>query len=154
MKSIISTTMTLVAFAATLLSFTNFGGEGFEIFLNNKVVIQQFGKTTNAVNSLRLNQQSSNDQLTVKYYHCGQVGKNRVITIKDGQNKVLKEWRYADAAASISSSVAMNCNVKDILNLNRGKERTLNLYYSSNELPNGRLLANIVVENNPVASSK
>jgi hypothetical protein len=154
MKSILSKTMMLVAMAATLLSFTNFGGEGFEIFLNNKVVIQQFGKTLNDVNSLRLNQNLSDGQLTVKYYHCGQVGKNRIITIKDGQNKLLKEWRFADATSSLASPVAMNCNVKDILNLGKGNESTFKLYYSSSELPKGRLLTNIVVENKSVASNR
>ena len=42
MKSIISKTMTLVAIGATLLSFSpKFGGEGFEISLNGKVVLQR-----------------------------------------------------------------------------------------------------------------
>ena len=155
MKPIISKKLTLVAIAATLFSFTNFGGEGYEIFLNNKVVIQQFGKSIDAVNSLRLNQSTANGQLTVKYYHCGQVGRNRIITIKDAQDKVLKEWRFSDAAGSIVSPVAMNCNVKDIVNLKKGNEITLKLYYSSNQLPSGRLLTNIVVENNnSVASNK
>jgi hypothetical protein len=154
MKSIIIKKMTLVAMAATLFSFTRFGGEGFEIYLNNKVVIQQFGKSIDVVNSLRLNQQSANDQLTIKYFHCGQVGRSRIISIKDGQNKVLKEWRFADATAFIASPVAMNCDVKEILDLKKGNESTLKLYYSSNQLPNGRLLANIVVENNSVAVNR
>ena len=148
MKQIISRTMMLVAMAATLLSFTNFGGEGFEIYLNNRVVIQQFGKPTNAVKSLRLNQYSANDQLTIKYHHCGRVGKNRTITIKDNQNNLLKEWRFDDAVAP------MLCNVKDILNLNKESESVFKLYYTSSELPNGRLLATIVVENNNVVKSK
>jgi hypothetical protein len=151
MKSIISKSMMLVAMAATLLSFTNFGGEGFEIFLNNKVVIQQFGKTLNTVQRLKLNQYSANDQLTVKYHHCGQVGKNRTITIKNGQNKTLKEWHFADATSPVT---AMTCNVKDILDLTTGNETVLKLFYSSNELPNGRLLTNIVIENNSVANNK
>lgn len=151
MKSIISKTMMLVAMAATLLSFTNFGGEGFEIFLNNKVVIQRYGNSLNTVQQLKLNQYSANDQLTVKYHHCGQVGKNRIITIKDVQNKVLKEWHFADATSPVTS---MTCDVKDILHLTKGSEMAFKLYYSSNELPSGRLLTNIVVENNSVASSK
>lgn len=154
MKSIISKTVTLVAIAATISSFTIFGGEGFEIYLNNKVVIRQFGKTLNEVNTLRLNQSSAKGQLTVKYYHCGQLGRNRIITIKDGQNNTLKEWRFDDGATSLASPVAMNCNVKDILNLNKGNESALKLYYSSNQLPNGRLLANIVVEDKNVTGNK
>ncbi|MEO6730724.1 MAG: hypothetical protein ABIN01_05870 [Ferruginibacter sp.] len=152
MKSIISKTMMLVAIAATLVSFTNFGGEGFEIYLDNKIVLQRFGNTLNEVTSLQLNQQSANSQLTIKYHHCGKVGKSRVITIKDGQDKILKQWRFNDAATPVA---AMNCNVKDILTLKKGTEAILKLYYSSSELPNGRLLTNIVVlNNNSVASNQ
>jgi len=141
MKSMISKTMMLVAIGATLLSFsTKPGGEGFEISLNNKVMIQRYGSDINTVNSLQLNQATSGDQLIIKYHHCGRVGKNRIVTIKDGQNNVLKEFHYADMATPVS---AMTLPVKDILSLKKGNANTLKLYYSSSELPNGRLLANI-----------
>ena len=141
MRSIISKSLSLVAIAATLLSFSpKPGGEGFEISLNNKVLIQRYGSDINAVNSLQLNQSVSNDQLIIKYHHCGKVGKNRVVAIKDGQNKLLKEFRYADVSTPVA---AMSLPVKDILSLKKGSVNTLKLYYSSTELPNGRLLANI-----------
>jgi hypothetical protein len=74
------------------------------------------------------------------------VGKNRIVSLKDGQNKVVKEWRFADANEPVA---AMNCSVKDILSVkNTG---VLKLYYASSELPKGRLLANIIVSNNSVA---
>ena len=141
MKSIISKTMAFVAICATLFSFSpKPGGEGFEISLNNKVVLQQFGSQMDAVKSLALNQSTYNDQLTIKYHHCGKVGKNRVVTVKDGQNKILKEWHFADAATPVA---AMAVNVKDILSLKKGNSNTLKLYYSSSELPGGRELATI-----------
>jgi hypothetical protein len=134
----------------TLLSFTsNKGGEGFEIYLNKKLVLQQYGSDVNAVKSLQLDQRSANDELTIKYHHCGRVGKSRSITIKDGQNKILKEWHFADVA---TASAAMSCKVKDILGLKKANGPvTLNLYYSSSELPKGRQLASIVVESKTVA---
>jgi hypothetical protein len=150
MKKILSKTMMLVALAATLLSFTIFGGEGFEIYLNNKVVMQQYGKTDNAPKALRLNQYAANDELTVKYHHCGKVGKSRVITIKDAQNRILREWRYADAAQPVAPMV---CKVKDILSLSKGNETTLKLYYRSTELTTDRMLTTLVIENNVVAKS-
>jgi hypothetical protein len=149
MKSIISKTMMLVAIGATLLSFSpKPGGEGFEISLNNKVLIQRYGSDINAVNSLQLNQSASNDQLTIKYHHCGKVGKDRVVTIKDGQNNVLKEFRYADVSAPVG---AMAVPVKDILSLKKGNTNTLKLYYTSSELPNGRMLSTIVIGNSAVS---
>jgi hypothetical protein len=146
MKSIISKTMALVTICAALFSFSpKPGGEGFEIYVNNKVVIQKFGNEINTVQSLQLNQYSSNDQLTIKYHHCGKVGKNRIVTIKDGQNKMLKEFRYADAATPVA---AMALNVKDIVNLGKGNNNSLQLSYSSSELPDGRVLATISLTSN------
>jgi hypothetical protein len=143
MKSIITKLMVLITICATLFSFSpKPGGEGFEIYLNNKAVIQQYGNEMNTVKSLQLNQGSSNDQLTIKYHHCGKIGRNRVVTIKDGQNKVLKEFRYADAATPVA---AMALNVKDILSLRKGNNNSLKLSYSSSELPGGRVLATISV---------
>lgn len=143
MKSMISKTLTAVAICAAIFSFSpKPGGEGFEIYLNNKAVIQQYGSDMNNLKSLQLSQSSSNDQLTIKYHHCGKIGRNRVVTIKDGQNKMLKEFRYADAATPVA---AMSVNVKDILSLKKGSSNTLKLYYSSSELPGGRILATISI---------
>src|SRR4051812_36692490 len=110
MNQVINKTTVLVAIASTLMSFTNFGVEGFQIFLNNKMVVQQFGKMADTSHIL-LDQSLADDQLKIKYYHCGQIGTNRTIVIKDGKNNQLKEWHFADAA---SSSTPMLCNVKDI----------------------------------------
>jgi hypothetical protein len=63
MKKIISKTFALVAIAAAILSFTTnspAGGEGFEIFVNGKVVLQQFGKNMDNVKTLQLNPASYN----------------------------------------------------------------------------------------------
>jgi len=149
MKSFIRNSIVLVATGAILLSFSpNFGGEGFEISLNNKVVVQKYGTNINDMNSLQLDQSAFNAALTVKYHHCGRVGKNRVLCIKDGQNKILKEWHFADVATPVA---AMSVEVKDILNFRKGNGSFLKLYYSSSELPNGRMLTSIVLGNTPSA---
>ena len=145
MKSFIINSIAFVAVAAAIVSFApSFGGEGFEISLDSKVVIQKYGPNINDVNSLQLDQSSYNEQLTVKYHHCGRVGKNRVLSLKDGQNRMVKEWKFADAATPVA---AMSCNVKDILALKKDNSGLYKLYYISSELPNGRLLTNIVLGN-------
>ncbi len=127
---------------------SNFGGEGFEVYLNNKLVLQQFGKDINTVKSLQLDQRASNGQLAIRYFHCGQPGKSRVVTIKDEQNVVLKEWRFGDTK---DAAAKLCCNVKDILALPKLKAgQKVNLYYSSAELPNGRLLAILTTANKNV----
>ncbi len=138
--------VTAIALSATLFSFTSpFGGEGFEVFLNNKVVLQQFGNSMNTVKTLSLEQASPNDELAIVYHHCGKYGKNRVITIKDGQNNTLKKWSFKDEGAK------MVCKVKDILGLRKGNT-ALNLYYSSSELPKGRQIASLSLPASNLAS--
>lgn len=141
MKKILSYAFGLVTVSIFLLSFaTKPGGEGFEILLNNKVIIQKFGNEINSVQNLSLNNNSAVDKLTIKYHHCGRVGKNRVIVIKDGLNNSLKEFHYPDATSAISP---MLVNVKDLITLRKGNTKTLKLFYSSSELPAGRILVTL-----------
>lgn len=132
----------LVTACFIFMSFTApKGGEGFEIFLDNKVVLQKFGNQMNTVSVLELDAAAMNGELQVKYHHCGQAGKNRVITITNGEAKVLKTWRYDDVK---QQGASMSCSVKEIITLQSPSTEKLNLYYSSSELPGGRLLVSIV----------
>ncbi|MEQ1675717.1 MAG: hypothetical protein ABL876_03375 [Chitinophagaceae bacterium] len=141
MKSLISKSMLLFVMAVSLLSFSaKPGGEGFEIYVGNKLMIQRFGGKVNTVQSLQLGQQTANENLAIKYHHCGRAGKNRVITIKDGQNAVLKEFHYADSKDAAS---VMILGVKDLVSLRKGTIQSLKLFYASSELPNGRQLTTI-----------
>jgi hypothetical protein len=144
MSNIISKTnlvkkLAVLAFCALLLSFSTApaGGEGFEIYLNNKVVLQQFGNSMDKIKTVGLEQASPDDQLAIVYYHCGKQGKNRVLIIKDEKENTLKKWNFKDEGAR------MTCKVKDILGLEKGNRSVLKLYYSSSELPDGRQLASI-----------
>jgi hypothetical protein len=143
----------LLTLSAVLFSFSlktadvlfsykgDFGGEGFEVYLNDKLILQQYGKNMDEVKSVQLDQSASNGQLAIRYYHCGRPGKSRVVTIKDEQNVVLKEWRFGDAK---DASAKVSCNVKDIFALPKFKTgKKVNLYYAATELPNGRLLATL-----------
>ena len=145
----------LLSLSAMLFSFSvktaeklfpsDFGGEGFEVYLNNKLVLQQFGDKMDNVKSIQLDQSASNGQLAIRYFHCGQPGKNRVVTIKDEQNVVLKEWRFGDTK---DAAAKLCCNVKDILSLPKIKAgKKVNLFYTSSQLPKGRLLAVLTTAN-------
>lgn len=128
-----------IAFCALLLSFSTSpaGGEGFEIYLNNKVVLQQFGSNMDKIKTVSLEQAAPDDQLAIVYYHCGKQGKNRELIIKDEKGNTLKKWNFKDEGAR------MTCKVKDILGLHKENSSVLKLYYSSSELPEGRQLASI-----------
>lgn len=135
----------LVLLCTVLFSFsfktakTIFGGEGFEVYLNNKLILQQFGNELNTVKMIRFDQSATNGELAIKYFHCGRPGRERVVSIRDEQNVVLKQWKFGDTK---DASSKLCCNMKDILALPKLKAgKNVNLYYSSSELPNGRLLA-------------
>lgn len=140
MKQIISKTLALAVLCTALFSFApKPGGEGFQIFLNNTLLTERYGSEMSNVSTLQLSSASVNDQLVIKYHHCGQVGKHRVVTIRDGQNKLLKTFSYTDKANPV---LAISVPVKDLLSLTKGNS-VLKMYYSSDELPNGRMLASI-----------
>jgi len=147
-KNVVMITL-LTSASLFLFSFSkNKGGEGFEIYLNSKLVVQQFGNNMNTLKTISLDKSQSASQLSVKYFHCGRPGKDRTIAIKDANNKILKQWHFPDvSAASVAvNELAMNFKVSDVLGLQKSNTGNLSLYYSSNELPKGRVLATLVCE--------
>jgi hypothetical protein len=133
---------TLGMFTLTLFS-SSFrpGADHYEIYLNKKLVLQQYVTQSAAIKSVALDQRNQNDQIDVFYSHCGQLGAKRTITIKDGK-AVLKQWSFSDGA----DNKFMSVGAKDILAFqNKNSDRKLSLYYSSKELPEGRLLASVIL---------
>ena len=137
-----------VALSAMLFSFYGIGGEGYTIRMGDRLLIEQHVTLKSAVPGLTLNQRDSEEQLLIYYSHCGQIGKSRSITIKDEQNRVLKEWKYMDA---VSGHSPMVCSVKDILALQHQAGPNLQLVYSSNEIPAGKVLANVTLSTEGLA---
>ncbi len=137
----------VMVMSATIFSFTsNYGGDVFKIYVNKKLVLEQMVYKNEAVRTIQLNQSSADDEVEIYYSHCGTSGKGRNIVIKDGQNRLLKDWRFADAG------IGMSIKVKDILALQKNKAGTeLRLYYSSKEIPAGKLLTSINAVRNSTA---
>src|SRR5881227_3856265 len=98
MKSIL-----LVVLTTSLFSFTsNYGGDSYQIYLNKKLVFKEFVSTGHTVQSFSLDKNSYNQQVDVYYSHCGHVGTNREIIIKDENNKLVKDLHFADYNGSNS----------------------------------------------------
>ncbi len=136
----------ITAICLLLLSFSNKpGGEGFEVYLNNKLILQQFGSAMNKVQSISLPEGSAADQLVIRYHHCGKTVKNRTLTIKNGEEKVLKVFTYND---NPDPAAPMSCKVKELFHLKKGTNNLLKIYYRSSELPEGRQLAAIQFSKN------
>lgn len=139
----------LILICATLFSFSSKrGGDSFEIVLNGKRVLQQFVYASKGVQTIQLTQTSDNDKLDIYYNHCGQVGKNRYIAIKNEKDEPIKVWKFADA---VDKNGGMSFKLKDVLSLRKNKTDKLNLFYSSSELPAGRTLATIAGEETGMA---
>ena len=139
----------LILICAALFSFSSKkGGDSFEIVLNGKRVLQQFVYASKGVQTIQLTATSDNDKLDIYYNHCGQVGKNRYITIKNEKDQPIKVWKFADA---VDKNGAMSFKLKDILSLRKNKTDKLNLFYSSSELPAGRTLATIAGDETGIA---
>jgi hypothetical protein len=134
--------LALAALLVTTSSFTGaWGGDTYRVYVNNKLVLEQFVHMQKSIPAIRLDLRSPNDEIRVYYTHCGQVGHARNLTLKDNNNKVLKQWKFADVS---SSDGPMSCKAADIMGLSKANGR-LGLYYSAKEAPGGKLLAVVSV---------
>jgi hypothetical protein len=132
--------ISMIVSSLTFLSFLP-GGDHYEVYLNKKLVFTQIVSQPASIKSLALDQRNINDQVDVYYSHCGKLGTNRTIAIKDGKN-VLKQWRFSDAAGKF-----MSLGAREILAFEtKNTDRKLNLYYCSEQMPDGKLLASIVLD--------
>jgi len=142
MKQIIIKRLVWIALCATLFSFSKIGGESYTIHLNDKLILQHYVASKTTAPSFSLDRAAPTDQLSIYYNECGQIGKERSLTIKDEKDNVLKEWRFANAT---SEHTPMTCMAKDILALKQKDSNKLKLVYSTRELSKGRMLATIVL---------
>jgi len=133
----------LVAASSFVYSFvTPAGGEGFEIYIDNKLVLQQFNQEMKELKTIQLTAAQSKSMLQVKYYHCGMAGKSRILELKNADQKTIKRWEFVN---SEGKNFAITVAVKEILDSQqKTSDGAIYLYYSSKEAPQGRLLAGIV----------
>lgn len=111
------------------------GADHFKVYLNNKLIIEQYMGRTFTLQQLQLADANINDKLTFHYSHCGEIGKSRKIAVTDAKGKVIKEWKFADASGKQSGMVIP---VKELMELKRDG---LQFVYSAQQLPKGQALA-------------
>jgi hypothetical protein len=129
----------VVALALTTGTLTaRDGGESFEIYLNNKLLVRQNLAQSFSLQSLSLTDANANDQLVIYYNHCGKPANARTIAIKDGAGNVLKTYTFGDAT---HAKEGMTIPVKELLALEKKhKGVALAIYYKAKELPKGLTL--------------
>lgn len=160
MKKIISFSwihsLVVVVLCAILFSFSAAPGSGahsVKVYLDSKLMADQyldFHKTD--APKLILDPAEKYNQLIVKYSECGRTVTGRKLTLKDDNNKVLKDWRFEGSAAGFNES--MTCQVKDIVAMKPKGSNTLKLYYSSNDFPEGQQVVYLVIGDKSSTASK
>ncbi|MEO7988479.1 MAG: hypothetical protein ABI663_03000 [Chryseolinea sp.] len=136
-----------IALCAILVSFSIAPGTGahsVKVYLDSKLMVEQyldFHKTD--APKLILDPAEKYNQLIVKYSECGRTVTGRKLTLKDNNNKVLKDWRFEGSSTGFNES--MTCLVKDIIALKQKGSNTLKLYYSSTEFPEGQQVVYVVI---------
>lgn len=138
LKTIGAATVTTLLFIA-MASFTAKPGgtDSYEIYLNNKLLLKQYVTQPLTLKSLQLNKTNINDQLVIYYSHCGQIGKGRKIAIRDEKGNIVKEWKFAN------NGDGMTIPVKELLALEQ--KNLLSIFYTSEQLPQGRMLTGLHV---------
>ncbi|HTQ66482.1 MAG TPA: hypothetical protein VMI12_16935 [Puia sp.] len=126
LKAITLTVFSLALFASSAKA----GGEVYEIYLNNKLILKQFLYQPLNLKSLPLDKSNYNDQLTIYYSQCNvKIAKGRTIVVKDEKGNTLKEWKFADAT---ETHAGMTIPVKDLFQLVKSNgNSTLSLYYNA-----------------------
>lgn len=115
------------------------GGDYFKVYLNNKLVLEQYMTQPFSLKQLQLDKANINDQLVFHYSHCGQIGNGRKIAVKDAKGNVVKEWKFEDVSGKHSGMIIP---VKELLQL---KQDDLQFVYTAKELPKGQLMASLRV---------
>lgn len=142
-----------VALCAILISFAPMpGAHSVQIYLDSKLVIDQYINFKSDAPKLTLDPTEKYSQLIVKYSECGRTVTGRMLTLKDDHNKVLKDWHYGGASTGFSES--MSCSVKDIIALKPKGSNTLKLSYSSKDFQEGYPIAYLVISGNTATASK
>ena len=142
-RFIISKTLLLLVGVIASFSFVApRGGDVFKIYINNKMIVEQFVHNNPPMKVISLDQRNYNDEVSVYYSHCGQIGKSRQLSIRDASNRVIKTWKFADAG---KEHTPMTFRVKDILDVQKGEAPyKFTIIYTSKELPKGYSLASVV----------
>jgi hypothetical protein len=133
---------TLLLFAFFVIACFSFsvindpkGGDTVEIYLDDKLVLRQFIHNDYSIKKISLSSDDRQKDLRVFYNHCGKIGVDRRIFLKNKQDKVVQSWSYAN-----NNKKWMHCPVNKI---QAKAENTVELFYQSKEIPNGKLIAYI-----------
>ena len=136
----------LLSLAAALFAFSEVGGDSYTIYLGDKLMMKEHVMANRPIRNIEVKGENVEDVLRVYYSHCGKTGVERSVTVNDRNKKVLKTWSFSD-------NDDMEVNLRDVVSA-AGNSNTLQLVYTSRELPGGKVLAGISLHGSVKASLK
>lgn len=142
--------MTSLLFALSLMSFAWIrGGYGYTIHINNKLAGEYYLTDKHETPSHTLSVQDLRGSLTVYFNECGEIGQGRKLVLRDANQKLLKEWRFAN---SIKQHEPMEIALQEIFNFQTSGKTSL--YYSSTRVITPQLLTYMVMPANSKITSR
>jgi hypothetical protein len=134
--------MLMMLLSLSILSLSARGGiDSYAIYLNDKLLVRQSLDKPLDLKMLPLTAANKSDNLVIEYMQCNapsKVGKNRAITIRDAEGRIIKEWKFKD---SDGSNTTMVIPVSEILVLQNQAHGSLSFYYSADGLHKVQKLA-------------
>lgn len=117
------------------------GAHSYTLSVNGKEVAQYFVGSKKPMPSISLN---AADRLSVYYNECGKIGTSRTLSIRDGQNKILHEWKFDN---NQEEHTPMTISAKGI-----ARRVDAALYYTSHDVSNPQKLAILLIDNAETAT--
>lgn len=140
-KQVMKRLLILLPLALTFSFAKAPGGDRYRIYVDDKMLVEEYvgGKQQETEHPLTLAKPAANGRLIVYYSHCGAVGQNRSIRLKDRSGNTLKEWKFAD-----DQYFNMAIPLQELTQA-LGKA-TASLQYSAHQLDGARILASVHFE--------
>ncbi|RYY18123.1 MAG: hypothetical protein EOO04_24575 [Chitinophagaceae bacterium] len=136
-KSFFVTVVALFALGSAAFA----GIDSYEVYLDNKLLIRQSMDKPLDLKTLAISDANRSQKLIVKYVQCNapdQTGKNRSISVRDENGKIIKEWKFKDATGKGS---VMEIPVNEVLALQKNSQGKLALFYSADGMEKTQKLA-------------
>ncbi|HMG90906.1 MAG TPA: hypothetical protein VK589_12650 [Chryseolinea sp.] len=126
------------------------GTASYEVYLNHESVIKEHLYGRKEAPTLPLNTSTAKDELSVTFNNCGKIDTARKISLKDEQDKTLKEWSFSDSPDIKNQMVIRVSEITGFKN----QHSTAKLVYSSRELPTDVHLVTLQLGNTTAQKSK
>jgi hypothetical protein len=143
----------VICVCSVLFAFTTLpGAHSMKVYLDSKLMLDKYIDSRTDVAKLTLDPSEKHNNLVIQYSECGRTVTGRKLTLKDDDNKVLKDWKFEGSTKGFEDS--MECSVKDIVALRAKGSNTLKLFYSSNEFPDGHQILSLTIAGSATTAAR